>query len=94
MLTSFARFETPNGSRYLQQLCKHFAHKTQVDFTPQQGRAQLSPGPVEMLADPKGLDLRVSASDADGLARAQGIVESHLARFAFREEMPPLDWTA
>lgn len=94
MLTSSARFETPNGSRYLQQLCKHFAHKTRVEFTPQQGRAHLSPGPAEMFADESGLDLRVTANNEDGLARAQDIVERHLARFAFREEMPPLDWRA
>ena len=28
---------TSNGSRYLQQLCKHFAHKIETSFTPEQG---------------------------------------------------------
>ena len=32
MLCSTGTYATPNGSKYLQQLCKHFAHKAEVTF--------------------------------------------------------------
>lgn len=93
MPTSHARFETPNGSKYLQQLCKHFGHKTEVEFDAEKGRIALSPGPAELRADAGGLDVTVSAEDDESLARLRGIVESHLKRFAFREEFETLDWS-
>lgn len=92
MLTAHARLETPNGSKYLQQLCKHFGHKTEVEFTPFQGHVQLSPGPLDLTADSTGLDVTVTAVDSDGLDRARDIVDRHLKRFAFREEFEHLDW--
>ena len=36
--TSIARVPTANGSRYLQQLCKHWSHNLAVEFTPEKGR--------------------------------------------------------
>lgn len=92
MLEARARFETPNGSRYLQQLCKHFAHKVPVDYDTARGHAQLPPGPAELVADKTGLSMVVTAPDDEGLARAKFIVEDHLVRFAFRENLERLDW--
>jgi len=94
MLTSTAHFPTAQGSRYLQQLCKHFAHKVSVAYDERQGRAELPPGPALMSADAAGLTLKVTAPDEEGLARARFIVEDHLRRFAFREEPAPLSWSA
>ena len=34
-------FQTPNASKYLQQLCKHFEHKVAVVFDESEGRAAL-----------------------------------------------------
>ncbi|WP_375688618.1 DUF2218 domain-containing protein [Pseudooceanicola sp. LIPI14-2-Ac024] len=93
MLTAKTRFETENASRYLQQLCKHFAHKVSVEFDETTGRAELPPGPATLTADTGGLDIAVTGPDADGLKRAKYIVEDHLLRFAFREEPKALDWT-
>ena len=33
-----ALLPTKNGSRYLQQLCKHWSHNLAVEFTPAQGK--------------------------------------------------------
>ena len=38
MSTSHAEIPTASASRYLQQLCKHFAHKLPVTFDPAEGR--------------------------------------------------------
>lgn len=35
MLVSEARIPTASASKYLQQLCKHWSHKFQVEFTPE-----------------------------------------------------------
>lgn len=93
MPTAATRFETPNASRYLGQLCKHFAHKVEVDYDATTGRAALPPGPAVMEADDTGLTMRVEAADADGLNRAKFILEDHLKRFAFREDPADLVWT-
>ena len=94
MLTSSARFGTPNASRYLQQLCKHFAHKVTVEYDPTSGRADLPPGPAEFKADADGLDMTVTAEDDQGLKRAKFIIQDHLERFAHREAPVEISWSA
>lgn len=89
-----AHYATDHGSKYLQQLCKHFAHKVEVRFTPIEGEAALPPGPALLRADATGLHMHVSAGDDAGLARAKSIVEVHLMKFAFRENLESLDWQA
>ncbi|WP_010139773.1 DUF2218 domain-containing protein [Oceanicola sp. S124] len=85
-------FETGNGSKYLQQLLKHFAHKVEVEYDETDGRAALPTGPAVLKADETGLHMHVTAGDAEGLARAKHIIEDHLVRFAFRENLEKLDW--
>ena len=36
----FAAVETENASKYLVQLCKHFAHKVDVDYDQTQARVE------------------------------------------------------
>lgn len=93
MLSSQSRFETSNGSKYLQQLCKHFAHKVAVEFDDKSGHADLPPGRATLAADAEGLSVVVTAKDKKGLGVARYIVEDHLKRFAFREDFSALDWT-
>ncbi|MBL3702710.1 DUF2218 domain-containing protein [Sulfitobacter sp. BDSS02] len=91
MLSASARFETPNASKYLKQLCKHFAHKVSVDYDDTNGKAALPPGPAMMQADDAALLVTVTAQDEEGLERAKFIIDDHLSRFAFRET-PDLNW--
>lgn len=84
---------TENASRYLQQLCKHWAHKMEVTFTPDEGTINFPNGAVLALdarADALALQLDVPAEDE--LERMQGVVSSHLDRFAFREAPMRFDW--
>jgi hypothetical protein len=85
-----ARLATPHASRYLQQLCKHWAHKFPVEFTPQNGRIEMSAGVLILDADAEGLTLRLAAAPED-LERMQAVVADHLKRFAFRETLE-FDW--
>lgn len=91
MLSASARFETPNASKYLKQLCKHFAHKVSVEYDDTNGKAALPPGPATMLADDAALSVTVTAQDEQGLGMAKFIIDDHLSRFAFRET-PELKW--
>lgn len=93
MKTATARFETPNGRKYLVQLCKHFGHKTEVEYTEDDGRCALSTGPAEMHADDGGITFRIQAEDATGLERGKDVITSHLVRFAFRENLEELSWS-
>ena len=90
MPNSVATISTPNASRYLQQLCKHFGHKVPVEFTPEKGQVTLPFGVCRMLADPDGLTLTLNSDIAD-LPRLERVLGDHLARFAFREH-PNIQW--
>lgn len=92
MSVATARVATAHASRYLQQLCKHWSHKFPVEFTPQNGRIEMSAAVLILDADPEGLGLQITAA-ADDLERMEGVVERHLERFAFREALT-FDWRA
>lgn len=92
MLEAAAYLETANGRKYLVQLCKHFAHKIEVSYSESHGECRFACGSSAMEADEKGLRVVVRAGDEDGLAQTQSIIESHLLRFAFRENLEALDW--
>jgi len=86
-----ARIETPNASKYLQQLCKHFQHKLPVSFDAQAGAISFPMGETKLAADAEALTLSVSAGGDDDLARLKDVVARHLERFAFRETLE-IDW--
>ncbi|MEZ5882729.1 MAG: DUF2218 domain-containing protein [Paracoccaceae bacterium] len=92
MLVSTAYYPTENASKYIQQLCKHFAHKVEAGYADNRGHAALPPGPAEMIADPAGLTVRVSAPDLKGIIQARFAIDSHLVTFAHREGFSGLTW--
>ncbi|MFD1949352.1 DUF2218 domain-containing protein [Sphingomonas arantia] len=87
-----ARVVTPNASRYLQQLCKHWSHRFEVSFTPEAGEVGLPAGPLTLVAEPDALVLRASVAEVEQVERVQAVVAEHLDRFAFREGALVYDW--
>jgi hypothetical protein len=85
MLHTVARISSERASIYLQQLCKHFAHKAPVEFTPEQGQITFSSGICRLTAKDHVLTLMADAEDEANMKRLQDVVERHLIRFAFRE---------
>ena len=84
---------TENGSRYLQQLCKHWSHKAKAEFTPEAGSVQFDSGNrLEMTAHPDSLALIVTVPEDGDLAHFQEVVDKHLIRFAFREDLT-VNWS-
>jgi hypothetical protein len=78
MHLSKAIVRTEHASRYLQQLCKHWSHKFSVDFDPLKGRVPFSD--------------TLSVADPSQQERMQHVIDDHLKRFAFREELD-IVWT-
>jgi len=101
-VSATARVPTANASRYLQQLCKHWSHNLQVEFTPENGtvvfprdaRGADWPGDavVTFNVAEDGLDVRIDASADGQLEALKGAVARHLDRFAFREAPLAFDW--
>ena len=90
--TSTAVLTTPNASRYLQQLCKHFAHKIPATFDAEQGRIEFPFGTCTLAAGPDTLTLTAQTAEPETLDRLEEVIASHLVRFAFREDLT-VSWT-
>ncbi|MCX7565842.1 DUF2218 domain-containing protein [Sulfitobacter sp. F26169L] len=91
MFRSNAKFTTERASVYLQQLCKHFAHKIEVQFDPEAGLIDFPFGQCNLNATQGVLDLTVTAETQSDLTTACRVIGSYLERFAFREN-PKIDW--
>ncbi|MBK0326238.1 DUF2218 domain-containing protein [Rhodobacteraceae bacterium F11138] len=93
MITSKAVLPTAHGRKYLGQLCKHFAHKIEVEYSDSEGTCALPTGPARLYAGDTDIRMEVDVESPEDLPRAQGIIESHILRFAFRENIDKLEWT-
>ena len=92
MSTTTARVPTAHGSRYLQQLCKHWSHKFAVSCDARNGEIQL-PGAVLTLEAQDGfLETTLIGEDKAALERMRDVVAEHIDRFAFREAPLAFDW--
>ncbi len=85
--TASVTIKTAKASGYLQQLCKHFGHKTDVEFTPETGRITFEFGRADLQVGPGGLNMTAQAQNDNDLARLKRVLVSHLERFAFRETL-------
>ena len=102
MISASALVPTGHASRYLQQLCKHWAHNLKVEFTPEHGtvvfprdaRGADWPGDalLTMTARDGALECRIDASAPGQLDALKGALARHLDRFAFREAPLSFDW--
>lgn len=91
--SSTGRFSTPNAQKYMTQLCKHFGHKVPAEVEGDSGRVSFAMGQAQMQADDAALVVVVLAAEEPAVGQLQGIIDSHLQRFAFREDFTALDWS-
>ncbi len=92
MSTSLASVPTAHARRYMVQLCKHFGRKVETRFDGQTGEIVLDGGICRLGAGPVALDLQVESASDETRARLQGVIDSHLRRFAFREPALAINW--
>lgn len=83
---------TTHAHRYMTQLCKHFGHKIPATVEGDNGTITFEIGTARLTATQTDLQCTVSGADAAAVERLQAIIDSHLARFAFREAFTAMDW--
>ncbi|MFD0987952.1 DUF2218 domain-containing protein [Methyloligella solikamskensis] len=87
MIKSQAVVQTPAASKYLQQLCKHFAHKAPATFDMTTARVEFPFGLCEMEANERELAISCDSPDQPSMTKMQNVVGGHLERFAWREKL-------
>lgn len=92
-LSASTTISTAKASGYLQQLCKHFGHKTEADFSPSSGWIKFGFGRADLTANDTALQMTATAENSEDLARLERVLGSHLERFAFREDLS-IEWTS
>lgn len=83
---------TANAAKYMQQLCKHWSHKLEVDLAERRGVVRFPAAVVAFDAQPDALMVTVEGEESE-VERMKGVVASHLDRFAFREAPLKFDWS-
>jgi len=92
MPTATAHVPTGNAAKYTQQLCKHWAHKLDVELTEGTGIVRFPSATATMVPQEDALAVTVEAADEETLARMKDVVARHLDRFAFREAPLSFAW--
>ncbi|KQM13851.1 DUF2218 domain-containing protein [Novosphingobium sp. Leaf2] len=93
MATIAAKVPTQSGSKYVQQLCKHWSHKLETHFEGDVGTVTFPGAVTTMTVDSEGIAVAITGEDREGVERLTGVVANHLDRFAFREAPLTYDWT-
>jgi len=88
-----ADFATERATALMGTLGKHFGHKIPVQIADDKVLLQFEMGEATLTTTPTGLHLVLEGADDAQLERLRDVVESHLLRFAHREDPAPLTWT-
>jgi uncharacterized protein len=87
-----ARVPTLHAAKYLQQLCKHWSHKLEVQLSDHDGVVRFADGVATMTAAADALVVTIEAGEPETVKRLEDVVARHLDRFAFREAPLRFDW--
>jgi hypothetical protein len=83
---------TANAGKYMQQLCKHWNHKLEVDLSEQRGVVKFPSAVATFDARADALQVTIKGEEGEAVERMKAVVASHLDRFAFREAPLQFDW--
>ena len=86
-MQSTATIKTAKAERYLAQLCKHFCRKVPAAFEGSVGWVDLPMGRADLEASNQVLTVKLEGEDSDKLTQLEEIMQCHLERFAFREDL-------
>ncbi len=68
-------------------MCKHFSVKVPATYNEEEGRVTFPFGECAMMADDDSLTIVIDVKDEESAAKAEGVIVSHLVKFAWREEL-------
>jgi len=88
-----AKVPTAAASKYIQQLCKHWSHKLEVDLSEQRGVVRFPAAVATFEPGVDALIVTIEGEEGETVERMKGVVASHLDRFAFREAPLKFDWS-
>ena len=88
-----ASVPTASGAKYVQQLCKHWSHRLEVDLSDEKGVVKFPAAVVTLEPQAHALDVTIEGQESGEVERLKGVVASHLDRFAFREAPLRFDWS-
>lgn len=89
-----ASLPTARAPALMGTMAKHFGHKIPVEVADDRAVLRFEMGDARLAAGSDHLQLALEAGDDAALERLREVVESHLMRFAHREEPAPLVWQA
>ncbi|WP_027947794.1 DUF2218 domain-containing protein [Litchfieldella anticariensis] len=87
MPISRAEITTESGVKLIDRLCKHWAHKLDVEKSEGQARVTFEEGTCLMHAEDSKLTVALEALDDESLDRLEEVVDSHLERMAGKESL-------
>ena len=86
-----AQVATSRASRNMMRLCKHFAHKAEVQLDERQAQVEFAFGQCRMLADDERLLIDCQAEAGEAEKRLRFVIDNHLHRFS-GEEALKVNW--
>ena len=89
-----ASVPTANAAKYMQQLCKHWGHKLEVELSESKGVVRFPAAIATFDAGADALSVTIEGEKSEEVERMKGVVASHLDRFAFREAPFKFEWSA
>lgn len=68
-------------------MCKHFSVKVPATYTETEGHVLFPFGDCKMKADNDILSISIAVENEETAAKAEGVIVSHLMKFAWREQL-------
>lgn len=87
MPLSRAEIVTPSGERLINRLCKHWAHKLEIEQNDQEAKITFANGTCLMHVEADRLIVSLETLEEEHLDQLEGVVESHLIRMAKDEPL-------
>ena len=88
-----ASVPTASAAKYVQQLCKHWSHRLEVDLSDRKGVVKFPDAVATLEAGEDALLVTIEGHESGEVERMKGVVASPLDRFAFREAPLKCDWS-
>src|SRR4029077_1188426 len=72
-----ASVSTVHGAKYMQQLCKHWSHKLEVDLSEQRGGLKFQAAVATFEPGADALQVTIEGEEGEAVERMKGVVASH-----------------
>jgi hypothetical protein len=82
-----ARVATDEPARFMKQLCRHFGHKLEVEWSEDKGSIVFTSGRCDLVVEPGVLALDTSSETEEGAAQVADVIASHLLRFGAKSNL-------